>query len=163
MSDGPFLYPNVTSLPGQSSIGQADRQPKAKDGKKGEFDSGSLYMGQGMSRKGDELWQYYGGSVLRHDEVEFDKHTEPDFSRVYSRVVSRLDGFVSVDADQAADDQLAHKGTRAVGHPRGKEAIQPLAAALGQRRVVQRLEERASRHTHARLGEAARQQAPAAH
>jgi flagellar operon protein len=34
---GPFLYPNVTSLPGQNGVGQADRQKKP-EGDKGEFD-----------------------------------------------------------------------------------------------------------------------------
>ena len=37
MSNGPFLYPSVTSLPGQSGIGQADRQQKP-EGAPGEFD-----------------------------------------------------------------------------------------------------------------------------
>jgi flagellar operon protein len=32
------MYPNVTSLPGQSGIGQADRLPRKPDGTKGEFD-----------------------------------------------------------------------------------------------------------------------------
>lgn len=38
MSNGPFLYPNITSLPGQSGIGQSDRAPKQKDIVPGEFD-----------------------------------------------------------------------------------------------------------------------------
>jgi flagellar operon protein len=38
MSNGPFLYPNVTSLPGQSGIGSSERLPKKPDGAKGEFD-----------------------------------------------------------------------------------------------------------------------------
>ncbi|OFZ21037.1 MAG: hypothetical protein A2X94_06815 [Bdellovibrionales bacterium GWB1_55_8] len=38
MSSGPFLYPNVTSLPGQSGIGQSDRLPRKNDAVKGEFD-----------------------------------------------------------------------------------------------------------------------------
>ena len=38
MSNGPILYPNVTSLPGQSGIGQAERLPKKQEGVKGEFD-----------------------------------------------------------------------------------------------------------------------------
>ncbi|MEK6578727.1 MAG: TIGR02530 family flagellar biosynthesis protein [Bdellovibrionota bacterium] len=38
MSSGPFLYPNVTSLPGQSSVTETDRQPKKPEGVKGEFD-----------------------------------------------------------------------------------------------------------------------------
>jgi len=38
MSTGPILYPSVTSLPGQSGIGQSERLPKKQEGVKGEFD-----------------------------------------------------------------------------------------------------------------------------
>ena len=38
MSSGPILYPNVTSLPGQSGIGSAERPSRKQDGVKGEFD-----------------------------------------------------------------------------------------------------------------------------
>jgi flagellar operon protein len=38
MANSTFLYPNVTSLPGQTGIGQSDRLPKKPDGTKGEFD-----------------------------------------------------------------------------------------------------------------------------
>jgi len=78
-----------------------ERVPFIPLGAKGAFDSGSLYMGQGLVRRGDELWQYFGGSAMRHDEVEFDRRNEPGFSRVYSRVISRMDGFVSADAGEA--------------------------------------------------------------
>lgn len=70
-------------------------------GKKGDFDGGSLYMGQGLIRKGNELWQYFSGSATRHDEDQFENRNKPDLARVYSRVVSRLDGFVSAEAPQS--------------------------------------------------------------
>jgi flagellar operon protein len=38
MSNGPILYPNVTSLPGQTGLGQAERAPRKQEGVKGEFD-----------------------------------------------------------------------------------------------------------------------------
>jgi flagellar operon protein len=39
MSNGPsILYPNVTSLPGKTGVGGAERTPKKPDGKPGEFD-----------------------------------------------------------------------------------------------------------------------------
>jgi flagellar operon protein len=41
MSAGSILYPNVTSLPGQSGVGQTDRQPRKSDADNGEF--GRLY------------------------------------------------------------------------------------------------------------------------
>ncbi len=63
-------------------------------GEPGAFDSGSLYMGQGLLRAGDKLWQYYGGSPLLHDE---DASENPK-SRFYSRVITRIDGYVSAEA-----------------------------------------------------------------
>jgi flagellar operon protein len=37
MSAGSILYPNVTSLPGQSGVGQSERQPRKADRDNGEF------------------------------------------------------------------------------------------------------------------------------
>jgi flagellar operon protein len=37
-SNGTFLYPNVTSLPGQTGVSPSERQPKKKEGVPGEFD-----------------------------------------------------------------------------------------------------------------------------
>ena len=67
-------------------------------GAAGSFDSGSLYMGQGMVRVGNELWQYYSGSPLKHNEAELDALAKPENKRVFSRVVSRLDGLVCAQA-----------------------------------------------------------------
>lgn len=66
----------------------------------GEFDGGSLYMAQGMLRSGDEIWQFYSGSPLKHNEVDLDALAKPENRRVYSRVISRMDRLVSVDADE---------------------------------------------------------------
>ena len=39
MSSGPFLYPNVTSLPGQNGVAPTERpQPKKPEGTQSEFD-----------------------------------------------------------------------------------------------------------------------------
>lgn len=38
MSSGSYLYPNITSLPGQSGVGQAERQPRKDQAVPGEFD-----------------------------------------------------------------------------------------------------------------------------
>ncbi len=70
-------------------------------GAAGNFDSGSLYMGQGMIRVQDEIWQYYSGSPLKHNEAELDALTKAENRRIFSRVVSRLNGFVSADAGDA--------------------------------------------------------------
>lgn len=38
MSGSPFLYPNVTSLPGQTGISSSERSAKKPEGAPGEFD-----------------------------------------------------------------------------------------------------------------------------
>lgn len=50
------------------------------------------YMGEGMVRRGDEIWQYYYGTEEYHSTMQ-----EDDPRRGVFRVVQRLDGFVSVD------------------------------------------------------------------
>lgn len=69
-------------------------------GKAGEFDSGSLYMGQGIVKVGDELWQYFSGSRLKHQEVDMPLMIQPGNERFFSRVRLRLDGYMSVDAQE---------------------------------------------------------------
>ncbi|OHB55773.1 MAG: hypothetical protein A2Y07_10620 [Planctomycetes bacterium GWF2_50_10] len=68
-------------------------------GEPNTFDSSSLYMGQGILRFKDELWQYYQGSPLKHNESELENLVKPGNSMTYSRVTSRLDGYVSADAN----------------------------------------------------------------
>ena len=70
-------------------------------GPAGQFDSGSLYLGQGVVRVQDELWHYYSGSPLKHEEANLALLTNSANSRIYSRATIRLDGYVSV----AAGDQ----------------------------------------------------------
>ncbi len=53
----------------------------------------TAYIGHGMIRRGEELWQYYFGETHYHSP-----HTEdPDGRGVY-RLVQRLDGFISLDS-----------------------------------------------------------------
>jgi len=93
-----------------------ERAPFIPLGAPDGFDAGSLYLGQGLIRQGDELWQYYGGSGLKHEEGELENLVRPDGGRVYSRVVSRLDGFVSADAGPDGGEfttpPLSFTGTR---------------------------------------------------
>ena len=72
-----------------------DRRPYVRLGVDGSFDSGTVYMMVGMLRRGPELWMYYTGSDLRHGA--YDVKTTRNMGRV-SRVVQRLDGFISADA-----------------------------------------------------------------
>ena len=80
------------------------------------FDSGSLYMGQGMSRVGSELWLYYSGSPLKHQESELETLIKPGNARVYSRVVAQLDRFVAAttgpDGGEFTTPLLSFAGSR---------------------------------------------------
>lgn len=68
-------------------------------GEVGSYDSAVIYMGQGILRSEDELWQYYGGSPLPHNyEGGLDTLIQPDNGITYSRVITRLDGYVSARA-----------------------------------------------------------------
>ena len=71
-------------------------------GEPGTYDSAVIYMGQGILRAGDELWQYYGGSPLHHNyQGGLETLTRAGNGIAYSRVISRLDGFVSAHANSA--------------------------------------------------------------
>ncbi len=68
--------------------------------KQGEFDSGSLYMGNGILRAGDELSLYYSGSPLPHNGVTLEDRLQPENTRLYSRVATQLDRFVAATAGE---------------------------------------------------------------
>ena len=78
------------------------RIPFIARGNPGEFDSGSLYLGQGIINRHDELWHYYSGSPLKHEQANLDLMTQPANRRRYSRAVLREDGYVSVQAGEHA-------------------------------------------------------------
>ena len=67
-------------------------------GPAGAPDSKTLYMGQGLIEVGDELWLYYSGSPLRHDEAQLENLTKLAEPRIFSRLVLGRDRFVSADA-----------------------------------------------------------------
>jgi len=93
-NDGPLDVRLVVSRDG-IDWSYVDRSPFVPLGVAGEFDDSAIYMTTGMIRKGAELWMYYGGYDFTHGayDVAKDKYTG-----VISRVVLRLDGFVSADA-----------------------------------------------------------------
>jgi hypothetical protein len=74
--------------------------PYIARGGPGTWDSGSLYMGQGIIPAGKDLFLYYSGSPLRHNNSELENLKKPQNRRKYSRVVTRRDRFVGADADQ---------------------------------------------------------------
>ena len=53
----------------------------------------TAYIGHGMIRRGDEIWQYYFGETQYHSAFEQDRA-----GRGVYRLVQRLDGFVSMDS-----------------------------------------------------------------
>lgn len=73
------------------------------NGALGEFDNGCLYMGQGIVQVDDEIWQYYGGSPLTHTNTPFTSLLKKEHL-TYSRLISRLDGYVSVDTGPEGGD-----------------------------------------------------------
>ncbi len=65
-------------------------------GKPDEFDGGSLYRANGCCEVGDELWFYFSGSPLKHEEVNLETLARPQNRRVFSRAVAKRDRLVSV-------------------------------------------------------------------
>ncbi len=47
-----------------------DRTAFLSPGREGAFDSRMVYMGVGMIPRGDEIWMYYGGFNVGHEEVK---------------------------------------------------------------------------------------------
>ena len=68
--------------------------PYVRLGRTDEVDGGTIYMGVGMLRQGDEIWQYYTGERSTHGNYE----DHPDWSTAVIRLIQRLDGMVSLDA-----------------------------------------------------------------
>ncbi len=67
-------------------------------GRSDEFDGGTLYMANGCCEVGDELWFYFSGSPLKHEEVNLETLAHPENRRVFSRAVAKRDRLVSVTA-----------------------------------------------------------------
>ena len=93
-NDGPLDIQLATSRDG-IQWNRLDRRPYVRLGPRGSFDGGSVYMSVGMLRRGDEIWMYYTGYDITHGD--YDMKTTRKKGTV-SRLVQRLDGFVSADA-----------------------------------------------------------------
>lgn len=70
-------------------------------GRPGEFDGGSLYMANGCLEVGDELWFYFSGSPLKHEDASLEKLADPANRRVFSRAIAKRDRLVSATAEAA--------------------------------------------------------------
>ncbi|MFC1453185.1 hypothetical protein ACFLSJ_07590 [Verrucomicrobiota bacterium] len=93
-------YPNDGPVETQLSVSRDGirwhrfRRPYVGLGAVDEIDGGTIYMGLGMIRKGNEIWQYCSGGRSTHGNYE----DHPDWPTAVIRLVQRLDGFVSLDA-----------------------------------------------------------------
>ncbi len=79
-------------------------EPYIPLGKVNELDGGCIYMGVGMIRQGDEIWQYYSGAPWTHGSYPY----QPELSNAIFRTAQRLDGFVSVTAGHAGGELITH-------------------------------------------------------
>lgn len=95
LNDGPLDIQFAASRDG-IHFSRPDRHPFVRNGLEGSFDSRAMYMGVGMLRRGDELWMYYVGYDFTHGDTDA---MAQNHKGVISRLVLRLDGFMSADAD----------------------------------------------------------------
>ena len=79
-------------------------EPYIPLGRNNEPDGGCLYIGVGMIRQGDEIFQYYTGSPWTHGSYPY----QPELSNAIFRTVQRLDGFVSVIASHEGGELITH-------------------------------------------------------
>lgn len=113
-----------------------ERSPYIPLGVRGAFDSGSLYMGHGLVQKGDDIYLYYSGSILNHQQVDFPMLLTTAGERIFSRVVTRRDRFVCAAAE-TRDGWLVTPAIRFTGsqlelnlrtHPKGMARVEMLDA-----------------------------------
>ena len=94
-NDGPVEVQLAVSSDG-INWSRPDRKPYVPLGIAGEWDGGQTYMVLGMLRKGNEMWQYYAGTEYTHGAYDA---SQTDAHGGICRLVQRLDGFISADAD----------------------------------------------------------------
>lgn len=86
-----------------------------------------IYIGEGMVRRGDEIWQYFFGNVEYHSPAKRVRGG----GAVY-RTVQRLDGFVSADAPY---DRLATLVTRPLTFTGNQLVLNINTGAMGYAQV----------------------------
>jgi hypothetical protein len=64
----------------------------------------TVYIAQGMVRRGNEIWQYYFGETQYHSS-----HFQDNAGRGVYRLVQRLDGFVSIDSPYEKEGTIITK------------------------------------------------------
>jgi hypothetical protein len=64
----------------------------------------TVYMAQGMIKRGNEIWQYYFGETQYHSA-----HFQDNPGRGVYRLIQRLDGFVSIDSPYESQGTIITK------------------------------------------------------
>ena len=64
----------------------------------------TAYIGQGMIKRGNEIWQYYFGEPHYHSA-----HVKYDDKRAIFRLVQRVDGFISIDSPYEKEAYMTTK------------------------------------------------------
>ena len=112
-NDGPVDVQLVVSRDG-INWSRPDRRPYVSLGLKESWDGGQVFMVLGMVRRGDEIFQYYWGSRHTHGRLADDAVDVKEDSG-FGRLVQRLDGFVSADAEytggQFTTPLIAYEGS----------------------------------------------------
>jgi len=94
-NDGPLDVRMAVSRDGVNFT-YVDRSPFVPLGIAGEFDDSTAYMATGVIRNGNELYMYYHGCDFTHGDYNPERDK---FVGTISRLVLRLDGYVSADAE----------------------------------------------------------------
>jgi len=91
-----------------------DRRPYLPLGLKGSWEGGEAFVVLGMVRRGDEIFQYYWGAQHTHGRGTDDVEDVREGSG-FGRLVQRLDGFVSADAEYTGGEfttpLIVHEGS----------------------------------------------------
>jgi hypothetical protein len=99
-NDGPLDIRFAVSRDG-INFSRPGRGPYIGLGVEGSWDDSALYMTTGMIRRDEEIWQYYAGYDFTHGAYKVNREKNKG---IISRVVQRLDGFVSADAAYAGGE-----------------------------------------------------------
>jgi len=73
-------------------------------GEHGGLDMKTAYIGQGMIKRGNEIWQYYFGEPHYHSA-----HVKQDDKRAVFRLAQRMDGFISIDSPYEKEAYITTK------------------------------------------------------
>lgn len=113
MSNSTFLYPNVTSLPGNKGVGSSESLPKKQEGVKGEFDAvfektvsdgpQSLDPGVDLSKLKTPLkFSSHANQRLLERKIKFDQQTMSKITDAVDKAAAKGVEDTLVVTDKAA-------------------------------------------------------------